>query len=128
MTAIAVEGFTADDPIDNLDDWLDCVRWDVNRNWAESKHHDRDGFLCDTAGGPECLALGHKPQPVTDEDADILDDGWDDEEHPLGWDFERICPATRSESACTTCESPDCPWTPFDPTALWKAVSKEAQK
>lgn len=113
---IEIDGFSAAQPVENEDDWLDCVRWPVNVAWMERKNHDRDGYLCDIAGSPACIALGHTPN---------ADGDWeeDDEDHPSGWGDGVICPATRYADACTYCESEDCPWQPFDTSALWKAVS-----
>lgn len=112
---IDVEGFSAADPVENEDDWLDCVRWEVNNYWRGRSEHDRDGFLCDMAGDPSCLALGHTPD---------ADGSWNEDTHPYGWDGERICPATEYARGCTVCESVDCEWHPFDASALWKAVSE----
>lgn len=117
ISTLDVEGFSAAEPIENEDDWEDCIGWQIRVWWMDRRDHDRDGYLCEMAGSPECLALGHKPDPVN---------GWDDDPdlHPLGWDgIEPICPATRYGTACTQCESDDCGgWEAFDPDALWAAV------
>ena len=112
-----VDGYTSADPVAD-EDWLDEVRWQVNRNWQEKPFHNRDGYMCEEAGSPECLALGH--QPDTDGD-------WNDDEHPSGWGYEPVCPATQYGSACSECESDDCSWTPTDSAAFWELFTmKEA--
>lgn len=108
-----VEGYSIHEPIPD-EDWVDEVRWQLNYDKQDRKGHNRDGFLCHIAGSDECLALGHKPDP---------EDGWDSDDnydlHPYGWGGERICPATRFDSACTLCESEDCDHPPLDTDAFW---------
>jgi hypothetical protein len=115
MSIPVVEGYSEHEPIED-DDWVDEVRWQVNLWWQERREgHDQDGYFCDAAGDPTCLALGHKP----DEDGE-----WEYDTHPSGWEGEQVCPATRYDSACTVCEG-ECQWGQFfDPTALWEAVSR----
>lgn len=119
VVGIAIDGWlTAAEPLETLDDWIDEVRWQVNLYWSDRRHHDRDGWLAHEAGSAECLALGHKPD---------AEGSWqsDPDHHPWGWDCEPLCPATKYDDACTVCEGPvdECEWQPFDPSALWKAVS-----
>jgi hypothetical protein len=116
MKVIDVEGYTTAEPVHD-EDWLDVVRWDVNRYWAERGFHNRDGFLCDFAGDPSCLALGHTPDPETEWD--------DDDDHPYGWGGNPICPATKYATACTECESDDCEWDgPTDARSFWALFGK----
>ena len=79
-----------------LDEYMRDVYTDLLRAKRECKLHDSDWFLCDSAGGKDCLALGHKPEP---------DGQWDDETHPVGWNDEPICPATQYGAACSYCEN-----------------------
>jgi hypothetical protein len=97
-----------------LDEYMEDVYRGLRNYWSDRRFHDRDGFFCEEAGGRECEALGHQPDPEV---------GWDDDdEHPRGWGGEIICPATRYGTACTSCEG-DCDLEFFDPSALWNAVS-----
>lgn len=119
INTLDVEGFTAADPIENEDDWEDCIGWQIRVWWMDRRDHDQDGYLCEMAGSAECLALGHKPNPGQAGDGDE----WDNGEHQLGWGGDWICPETKYATACTQCESEDCGgWKPFDPEALWSAV------
>ncbi|NQX36266.1 hypothetical protein [Herbiconiux sp. VKM Ac-2851] len=94
------EGYTIVEPIDE-DDLAD-VFWTLRWHHRERATHNADGYLCEMAGSTQCLALGHHP----DENGE-----WDEDTHPVGWDVgDPLCPATRFEAACTTCEGPvsDC--------------------
>lgn len=63
-----------------------------------------EGFYAHSAGGPECLALGHFPNPETraQEIEDIYDaGGFDgDGDHPPSWDGDPLCAATKYAVAC----------------------------
>lgn len=81
------------------EEWLVDVFEELAQHFEESKLHDTSGYLCFDAGSKPCADLGHEPDPVS---------GWDDdEEHPLGFDGEPVCPATSYAPACTYCEG-DC--------------------
>lgn len=115
---IDVDGYTAADPI--LDeDWNDEVRWQVNTNLSERRYHNRDGFFCELAGSPECLALGHEPDP---------EDGWDDDPdgHPNGWNSDTLCVATRFGVACSECENDvnECEYQRPDTRAFWNLFTE----
>lgn len=99
----------AEDPA-GFESWvresIDGITWQEH----DRRHlHDRDAFLCHSAGSDECRALGHPPRP--DESADPAGyERWADEwGHEYGWDDELICPATKYGSACSVCETDDCP-------------------
>lgn len=114
MSTTDVDGYTAADPIEE-DDWEDVVEWEVMQvQQVRHQGHNRDGYFALVAGGAACTALGHKPDPENE---------WlDDDEHERGWDGEHLCQATAYGSACTECESEDCPWEPADPQVLWAKV------
>jgi hypothetical protein len=96
------------------DEYMRDVYRGLRAYWFEREHHDRRGYFAELAGSPDCLALGHKPDPETD---------WVDvNDHQRGWDGDYICEATRYGEACMECEG-NCDFEFFDATALWKAVA-----
>ena len=99
----AWEGIPAAGELDEIEmeEWLTDLFDDLRADFRERRFHDRDGYLCDLAGSEQCLALGHRP----DENGE-----WElDDDHQGGWDGDVICPATKYATACTSCESADCP-------------------
>jgi hypothetical protein len=115
---IDVEGFTPESPIAE-EDWDDMVAWEMRVYWSDRWRHNDDGYLCEIAGSPACLALGHV---VFDEDG-MLDEALED--HPTGWDGDSLCPATKYDTACTTCEGP-CQAPPTaTPAAFWKLFAAQ---
>jgi hypothetical protein len=108
---IECEGYSAAEPMDEGE--LDVLYGALLRQASEHRYHNQDGFVCGFAGGPECTALGHTTDP---------DDPWvDDDDHPAGWDGDAVCPATKSGSACTECETDDCDafWDKVTPVQFW---------
>lgn len=120
MTMLEVEGYSPDEPMGD-DDWEDEVVWRMRNYWAEKGEHDQNGYLCHEAGSPECLALGHAPNP----DPEWPDEEWEDVgEHQRGFSGDYICPDTKYATACTECEG-ECLWgDEVDPSALWRAIEK----
>lgn len=118
---IEVDGYTAADPVPD-EDWNDEVRRRVNRNLQERRFHNSDGFMCYLAGDPECLALGHKPDP---------DGEWyDGDLHVNGWNGDTVCPETRWGTACTECETEtgDCDYEAPDVRAFWDLFAEREVK
>jgi hypothetical protein len=114
---IDVEGYTAEEPVSD-EDWWDEVRWQVSYHHSvRHDGHNRDGYFAEIAGSEKCLALGHRPDPELGWETDDLYDS-----HPYGWHGDQLCTATKYGTACTECESDDCPWEPADPEILWGKV------
>jgi hypothetical protein len=107
LAQIDVEGYSAADPVED-EYWVETVRRELNGRWYENRlGHDRNAYFCEPANSDACKALGHV----------VPKEG--DDEHPFGWDGDVICPATRYGSACSECESENCPWSPTDRDAFW---------
>lgn len=112
---LEVEGYSTAEPIDDED--LRDVFHQIRGKIVDRKFHDRNGYLAHEAGGPECLALGHAPE----------DDEWDWDTHPMGWNGDQLCEATKYDVACSNCEGEvdDCEGFEdlVSPADFWKLVS-----
>lgn len=120
MSALEVEGFSAEDPIENDDEWVEQVRDRVNYWWSEHKYHDRNGWYAELAGSAECQALGHPAIDGEDDDAVLEHEKYD---HSPSFDGDWLCGATRYGTACSECEG-EChlgDWP--DASRLWAAVA-----
>lgn len=91
---------------DYLDDVFSEIRY---LNWGlRHGDHDRNGFFADEAGSDQCVALGH-----TESD-------WEnDETHPMGWDGDPICEATKFGQACSACEG-ECDFSTPSVVKIWE--------
>lgn len=90
----------------------------------ERRTHDARSYMCDEAGGADCLALGHL-QPS--EDGEWPDDDAWHEAHPMGWDGDPVCKEARYGDACTACESDDCPYNLGRIELIWSLPGVEGR-
>ena len=109
------EGLTPEEIADIEDELLEASREMASYD-QERRSHDSRAYICDEAGGADCLALGHSPQGEDGEWPD--DDEWH-EAHPMGWDGDPVCKEARYGDACTACESDDCPYNLGQIRLIW---------
>lgn len=62
-----------------------------------------NGYYAHMAASDQCLALGHFPNPETrEQELEDIIESWDfDGDHPLSWDHEPLCAATKYDVACS---------------------------
>jgi hypothetical protein len=75
--------------------------------------------MADLAGSERCVALGHHPDSHGDW-------GTTPDDHPMSFDGEPLCSATRYGAACTECESEECGYPPVNRDAFWALFAQTA--
>lgn len=103
------------DDLADVEEWLSDAFHEIGVANYERRHGDHDdlGYFAELAGSPGCVARGHASH--VDEEHPLFE-AWADE-HPLSWEGERLCQATKYGTACTACEG-DC-GNYWEPESVW---------